>query len=97
MEIVPGPANIGMANGVKDTSERVAISSFTLDFFIPLCSENFPVNKANPDDVIINPPAIFKEVKLIPKNDMIYFPAKKERNKMIKILNAVQNAVFALS
>ena len=48
-----------MANGVKDISVRVFMSSFTLSFFIPLCLLNSPDNKENPERAIIKPPAIF--------------------------------------
>ena len=96
-EIVPGPANIGMAKGVNEIASREWISFWTLSRFIPLCSLNFPVNSANPEEAIIKPPAIFKAFKLIPKKDKIYLPAKKESNKIIKTSIAVQNAVTARS
>lgn len=89
-------ANIGIAKGVNETSERVKASSFSR-FFIPLCSVNFPVNKAKPDEVIINPPAIFKADKLIPKKSKIYFPTKKESTKIMRTLNAVQKEIEARS
>lgn len=96
-DMVPGPANIGIASGVKDISERVLMSFFTPSFFIPLCSANFPVSKAKPEEVMISPPAIFSEFKLIPKKPRTYFPAKKEIKSIIRTLKDVERAIFALS
>ena len=95
--MVPGPAIIGIANGVKDISDRFSISFFTFSFFIPLCLLKSPVNKANPEVAIINPPAIFKESNVIPKNDRINFPRKKEISNIINTLNEVQNAILLRS
>ena len=66
-DIVPRPAIIGSAKGVNEISERLSTSAFTAYFFIPLCLVNSPVNKAKPEYTIINPPATFKELILIPK------------------------------
>ena len=63
----PGPANIGIANGVNENLSRILRSFFTFWFFIPLCFENSPFNKANPEVAIIKPPAIRNAFKLIPK------------------------------
>lgn len=92
--MVPGPASIGIAKGVNETSERLNASSFSR-FFIPLCSENLPVSNAKPDEVIINPPAIFSADKLIPKNIRIYFPIKNDKIRMIQTLSEVQKAIPA--
>lgn len=62
----PGPANMGIAKGVNEISEREYASSFSL-FFIPLCLLKFPDNRAKPEDAIIRPPEILKEFKVIPK------------------------------
>lgn len=97
--MVPGPASIGIAKGVNEMELRVAMSFSTpLRFFpIPLCSLNFPVNKANPEDEIMSPPAIFNAFKLIPKKDRIYFPAKKDNNRIDNTSIAVQKAMTARS
>jgi len=96
IEIVPGPASIGIANGVSATSCLLNTSSFT-SFLIPLCLLNDPVNNAKPDDAITRPPAIFKEFMLIPKKERIYLPEKKETNRMISIFSDVRNAMRMIS
>ena len=96
-EIVPGPAIIGRANGVREISDLVIISSFTEALPIPLDLAKAPVNKENPEKVIINPPAIFNELRVIPKNIKMNLPAKKEINNMTKTLKEAQKAILFLS
>lgn len=91
----PGPANIGIAKGVSETSDLVSKSAWTLALFIPLCLVKEPVNKANPDVAIINPPATRNEVMLIPKKLRTYFPAKNEIKRMIHTLIEVQSEVLS--
>ncbi len=91
-DIAPGPASIGSASGVKVMSDRVIASSLTF-FFIPLCLLKDPVSKANPEDAMTNPPAIFRKFKLMPKNERRYFPAIKEINKIISTLTEVLKAM----
>ena len=60
------------------------MSSCTESLLIPLDLAKAPVNKEKPEKVIINPPAIFNEFKVIPKNIKINLPAKKEINNIPK-------------
>lgn len=95
MEMEPGPANIGMANGVSETSERVSISACTLLRFIPLCLANEPVNNEKPEEAITNPPARRRELTEIPKKDKTYFPTKNEMSNIARTLIAVQSDVLS--
>ena len=81
----PGPANIGIAKGVKAMSFRFC-TSFCTFLFIPLVLLNFPESKEKPELTIINPPPIRKASMLIPKKSNTYCPMKKE---MIKIRNTL--------
>ena len=86
---------MGIAKGVNVISARERASSLTF-FFIPSCLQKDPVGRANPEEVIINPPVIFKEYKLIPKNDKRNLPAKKEITKIINIFKEVLKAIFKI-
>ena len=95
--MVPGPEIIGSANGVNEISERVLMSSCTESLLIPLDLAKAPVNNEKPEKVMINPPAIFNEFKVIPKNIKINLPAKKEINNITKTLKEAQKAILFLS
>ena len=95
-EILPGPASIGMANGVSATSDLENASSFSL-FFMPLCLLKLPVRSANPDIAMIMPPAIFKEDRVMPKKTRRYFPRKKEVSRIINVFMEAQIAVDEIS
>lgn len=86
---------MGIARGVKEIFDLVRASSFTC-FFNPLCLLNVPVSSANPDDAIINPPAIRSEFKLIPKKVRTYFPIKKEMSKIIRTLMEVIREILTI-
>lgn len=94
-EIVPGPASIGIASGVNDIADRVAISIFTLRFSSPLCSLNFPVSNANPEEAMMSPPAILSETKLIPKNESMNWPRKKDNIRIMRTFIEARNAIRA--
>lgn len=66
-EMLPGPANIGMARGVNANPLRVWASCAT-SLFIPRSLLNLPFNKAKPELAIISPPAMRKAEMDIPKN-----------------------------
>jgi hypothetical protein len=73
-EIDPGPASIGMANGVKG-------NIFSLYHFLLFAYSsvllNSPESSENPEVAITIPPAIRKASMLIPKKKRI--PLKKRR------------------
>ena len=94
-EIDPGPASMGIASGVSETSVRVCTSACTLLFFIPLCFVKLPVSSANPEVAMINPPASRKELREIPKNASTYFPTKKAMRRIANTFTAVHNAVLS--
>ncbi len=96
-DMVPGPAIMGRANGVSETSDRVLISSCTDSLLIPLDLAKAPVNKENPEKIIINPPEIFKEFRVMPKNIKMNLPAKKDINNITRTLKEAQKAILFLS
>lgn len=73
------------------------MSSCTESLLIPLDLAKAPVNKEKPEKVIINPPAIFNEFKVMSKNIKINLPAKKEIINITKTLKEAQKAILFLS
>src|SRR5690625_1825503 len=96
-EIVPGPANMGIANGVIEIDSLVWMSFLIDAFSIPLCLLKLPVNSAKPEVAITNPPAIRKDSIEIPKKIKRYLPIKNEKNKITNALIAVRSEVLLFS
>lgn len=89
-EIEPGPANIGIANGVNEMELRCCKSSST-SLLIPFRFFGLALSKPNPELAIKIPPAMRKAEMVIPKKRKTYSPTKKEINKIIQTLTAVIN------
>src|SRR5690606_6137868 len=94
-DIDPGPAIIGIANGVKAISLRCCASSVTF-LFTPRRLLKVPDKSPKPDEQITTPPAILKTSMLIPKKFKIILPIKKEITRIIKTLIEAHKAVLFL-
>jgi hypothetical protein len=95
-EIDPGPASIGMANGVKAISFLVCASLSTFYYLCFLL--NSPESSENPEVAITIPPAIRKASMLIPKRQNV-FPKKGDNHYYKNIYSGPQrnSGTFFLS
>ena len=86
----PGPANIGMANGVNEM-ELLFCKSSSTSLLIPFRFLGLALSKPNPELAIKIPPAMRRAEMVMPKKRNTYSPTKKEINNMIQTLTAVIN------
>lgn len=89
-EIEPGPASIGIANGVN-AIEFLFCKSSSTSLLIPFRFFGLAFSKPNPELAIKIPPAILSAEIVIPKKLKTYSPIKKEINKMIQTFTAVKS------
>ncbi len=89
-EIEPGPASIGIANGVN-AMEFLFNESSSTSLLIPFLFFGLALSKPNPELAIKIPPAIRSAEMVMPKKLKTYSPIKKEINKIMQTLIAVNS------